>query len=323
MTIFPRVSIIVPAYNHEKYVGATIESVLNQTYENIELIIIDDGSHDRTWDIISSYRKQCENRLKGVIFDRQENAGKNVTLNKLMSLASGEYIFPVASDDVIAHDAIELFVKFLDGRDDYVLVVGENAIIDEEGRRCYWDKERNNVYSHDESEYMTFTELLEKASSKCIENFDSDKFGSYESLFFGNYIPNGYMIRKTVLDKIHGFTKKAPLEDWFLVLQIAKYGKMKFLRKLTYYYRWHSFNTMKNVEHMKIAEKETLLYEISLLKSEYLDLYKSVSEKISSKNKKCLFDAGWLKIYKTKDIESKLICFEFFGKKKFFGYKKL
>ena len=319
---FPKVSVIIPAYNHEKYVGATIESILNQTYKNIELIIIDDGSRDKTWDVISSYRKQCEDLLTGFSFKKQENSGTCVTWNRLISLTTGKYVFFIASDDIAASESVELFVKFLEQNDDYVLVVGENAIIDEEGRRCYWDKEKNNVYSPDESEYMTFTELLEKASSKCIENFDSDEFGSYESLFFGNYIPNGYMIRKIVLDKIHGFTKKAPLEDWFLVLQIAKYGKMKFLRRLTYYYRWHSFNTMKNIEQMRIAEKETLKYEISLLKSEYLDLYKSLSEKISSKNKRYLFNSKWLKIYKTKNIKFRMVGIELFGFCLNLNYKK-
>ena len=319
----PKVSVIIPAYNHEKYVGATIESILNQTYKNIELIIIDDGSRDKTWDVISSYRKQCEDHLTGFSFMKQENSGTCVTLNRLIALTTGKYVFIIASDDIAANESIESFVKFLEQNDDYVLVVGENAIIDEKGRRCYWDINRNNVYDPEKSVYKTFTEFLEKANRRRLGSFDSDEFGTYESLFSGNYIPNGYMIRKNVLDKIHGFTKKAPLEDWFLVLQIAKYGKMKFLRKLTYYYRWHSFNIVKNVEQMKVAGKKTLQYEISLLKSEYVNLYKSVSEKIFSKNKRYLFNVGWLKIYKTKNIETKLICFESFGKKKFFEYKKL
>ena len=318
----PKVSVIIPAYNHEKYVGATIESILNQTYENIELIIIDDGSRDKTWDVISSYEKQCEERLAGFIFKRQENSGTCVTLNRLTSLATGKYVFFIASDDIAASESVELFVKFLEQNDDYALVVGENAIIDEEGRRCCWDINRNNVYDSEKSVYKTFTEFLEKAHRKRLGSFDSDEFGTYESLFSGNYIPNGFMIRKDVLNKIHGFTKEAPLEDWFLVLQVAKYGRMKFLRELTYYYRWHSFNTIKNKEQVSAAGKKTFLYELSVLRSKYTELYDSLSDGIFRKNKKYLVNLRWLKIYKTRNIESRMVCIELFGFHLNVNYKK-
>lgn len=309
----PKVSVIIPAYNHEKYVGKTIESILNQTYENIELVIIDDGSRDKTWDVISSYEKQCEDRFAGFSFKKQENSGTCVTLNRLISQTTGKYVFIIASDDIAANESIELFVRFLEQNDDYVLVVGENAIIDEDGRQCYWDINRNNVYDHEKSVYKTFTEFLEKINRKRLENFDSDRFGTYESLFSGNYIPNGYMIRKDILKKIHAFTKEAPLEDWFLMLQVSKYGKMKFLRILTYYYRWHASNTIKNKELVGTAGKKTFLYEVKLLQNKYFDLYKLVSEKIFLKNKRYLINWGWLIIYKTKNIESKLFCIEFCG----------
>ena len=191
---FPKVSVIIPAYNHEKYVGATIESILNQTYKNIELIIIDDGSRDKTWDVISSYEKQCEERLAGFVFKRQENSGTCVTLSRLTSHATGKYVFFIASDDIAACESVKLFVKFLEQNDEYVLVVGENAIIDEEGRRCYWDINRNNVYDPEKSVYKTFTEFLEKTNRRRLGCFDSDEFGTYETLFSGNYIPNGFMI---------------------------------------------------------------------------------------------------------------------------------
>lgn len=313
MDNFPKVSVIIPAYNHEKYVGKSIESILNQTYKNIELIIIDDGSRDKTWDVISSYRKQCEDRLTGFFFKKQENSGTCVTLSRLISLTTGKYVFFIASDDIAESESIELFVKFLEQNDDYALVVGENAIIDEDGRRCYWDINRNNVYYSEESVYKTFTEFLENVNRKRLESFDSEEFGTYESLFSGNYIPNGYMIRRDILNKIHGFTKEAPLEDWFLMLQVSKYGKMKFLRMLTYYYRWHASNTIKNKELVNAAERKTFLYEVKLLQNKYSNLYKLVSEKMFLKNKRYLINWGWLIIYKTKNIESKLFCIEFCG----------
>ena len=318
----PKVSVIVPAYNHEKYVGKTIESIINQTYGNLEFIMIDDGSCDGTWDVISGYKKLCEERISQVIFIRQKNAGTCETLNRLISSASGKYVFFAASDDIISNKAIELFVEFLEQNDDYVLAVGENAIIDENGKRCYWDINRNNVYIPEEAAYKTFTEFLEKINRKRLENFDSEEFGTYKSLFSGNYIPNGFAIRKNVLDEMVPLNKNAPLEDWFLVLQVAKYGRMKFIREITYFYRWHSNNTVKNTEKMNLAVKKTLAYEVLLLRTRYNDLYRLVSENIFLNSRRYLLNWGGLKIYKTRNIEFKMVCIDLFGLRFNINYKK-
>ena len=64
MSINPLVSVIIPAYNHEKYIKKAIESIINQTYENIELIIVDDGSDDFTWNKIQEMKPLCEKRFR-------------------------------------------------------------------------------------------------------------------------------------------------------------------------------------------------------------------------------------------------------------------
>ena len=152
----PLVSVIIPAYNHENYVQETISSIINQTYQNIELIIIDDGSKDSTWQKILELKDKCEKRFSNVIFQTQKNEGTRKTLNKLLSLTKGEYIYLIASDDLAKPNAIELQANFLLNNKEYGLVVGDNEIIDEKSTICYWDKERNNVYSKDEAEFLTF-----------------------------------------------------------------------------------------------------------------------------------------------------------------------
>ena len=319
----PKVSVVIPAYNHEKYIGRAIDSILNQIYENIELIIIDDGSSDNTWTVISEYRARCEERFSDTRFIRQKNSGAYVTLNKLISCATGKYVFFIASDDVASHDAILLFVDYLENNSDYVLVVGENAIVDAYGKRCYWDKDRKNIYDPRNAVYMTFTDFLEVRSKDRLDSFDSNNFGSYETLLLGNYIPNGFLIRKCVLDRLVVCNDEVLLEDWFLVLQVAKYGKMKFLRRLTYYYRWHSRNTVKDAEKMQDLTKKTFTYEVMLLRSKFKDLYDSVSDGISKKRRKYFLNSRWLKIYKSRNIELKMFCFDILGKQFAFVYKKI
>ena len=109
----PLVSVIIPAYNHEKYVQETVKSIINQTYKNIELIIIDDGSTDNTWQKIQEIKEECEKRFKRVFFETKKNEGTCKTLTKLISLTQGEFVYLIASDDRAKPKAIEKEVAFL------------------------------------------------------------------------------------------------------------------------------------------------------------------------------------------------------------------
>ena len=262
MSNFPLVSILIPAYNHEKFVRQTIQSVINQTYKNIELIVIDDGSKDRTWDILQSLKKECEERFVRVDFATQKNAGTCITLNRLLNKAHGDFISIVASDDCMAAHGCERMIDFLCSHSEYILAVGDNEIIDGEGKIVYWDKERNIVYDKNKAIYFRFSEFLQRTTDV---NFLSEAFGSYNKLYISNHIPNGYIIRKNIFDKIQGFTKDAPLEDWYLMLQISKYGKMKFIDDVLFYYRWHGGNTIINNEKIKKYINKTREYENKLL----------------------------------------------------------
>lgn len=105
------ISVVIPAYNHEKFVDKTIKSIINQSYDTIELIIIDDGSKDETWKIIQSFQEECEKRFKRVVFGTQTNHGTCYMLNKLISLAAGEYIYLIASDDMAKENTLDSVVN--------------------------------------------------------------------------------------------------------------------------------------------------------------------------------------------------------------------
>lgn len=257
------VSVLIPAYNHEKYVQATIESIIAQSYQNIELIVVDDGSKDSTWQKIQEIKDKCENRFSRVHFETKDNEGTCKTLNKLLSLAQGEFVYLIASDDLAKPQAIEKEVEFLHHNTDYALVVGDNEVIDGNSQRCYWDKERNNIYDINDAKYKTFGDFLQQ-NRKDVD-FSLNQFGSYKSLYIDNYIPNGYLIRKFIFEKTGYYTPEAPLEDYWLMLQISKYAKMKYIDEILFSYRWHNTNTIKNTDKMIIFTAKTKEHEEKIL----------------------------------------------------------
>lgn len=259
----PLVSVLIPAYNHENYVQESIQSVIDQTYKNIELIVVDDGSKDNTWQKIQEMKDVCEKRFTNIHFETKQNEGTCATLNRLISLAEGEYIAILASDDLYKPQLIEKEYEFLSQNPDYTLCVGDNEIIDSNSKKCYWDKDRNCVYTDKEAKYKTFAEFF-KQKRKDIK-FNTNEFGTYKSLYANNYIPNGKLIRKNIFDRIGKYTKEAPLEDWWLMLQISKYGKMKYLDEILFSYRWHESNTVKDNKKMCKIINTTRRYENNLL----------------------------------------------------------
>lgn len=104
----PKVSVIIPAYNVEEYIGQCLESILNQTYKDFEVVIVDDGSNDRTVEIIEQY----QNKNSNISLLRQKNSGQSIARNKGLSVAKGEYIVYIDSDDWLASDdALEKLVN--------------------------------------------------------------------------------------------------------------------------------------------------------------------------------------------------------------------
>ena len=98
-----KISVIIPAYNAEKFLVESLQSVVNQTIDDFEIIVIDDGSTDSTLDILKNYEKSYENF--NVIC--QENAGPAAARNKGLDVAKGEYIYFFDADDVLELDALE------------------------------------------------------------------------------------------------------------------------------------------------------------------------------------------------------------------------
>ena len=257
------VSVVMPAYNHEKYVQGAIESIINQIYKNIELIVIDDGSKDSTWEKIQELKAKCEERFFNVHFETKENEGMCATLNKMITLAQGEYIYIIASDDLAKPEAIETELEFLMNNPDYSLCVGNNDIIDMDGNIAYWDEERHLVYDETKAKYKTTVEYIKTEHNY----FNNEQFGLYSTLCDGNYIPNGYLIRKSIYEKTGLYPVGPYLEDWWFNLQLSKYAKMKYIDKVLFSYRWHDSNAVKNNEKMYLINQNVRILEDKIIKN--------------------------------------------------------
>lgn len=254
----PLISVCIPAYNHEKYVERTIRSILAQTYGRIEMIVIDDGSEDDTWQALQSLHRACEERCERVVFETQTNQGTCTTMNRLLSMTRGNFIYLIASDDEAEPAALEELHRAITSGD-YVLAACDNYIIDADSNRVAWDGAQN-IRPWGEGDYGTFWEYA--CRNKRLTRADF-RFGSYRSLVRGNYVPNGYLIRRDALLAIGPLTKEAPLEDWWMHLQLSKIGAYTFVDKPLFRYRWHGANTAANAERMQALSRQTLLCELS------------------------------------------------------------
>lgn len=107
MSLQPLVSVIMPVYNGEKYLSQAIESILNQTFSNLELIIVDDGSSDGSVAIVEKYQQQD----KRVILIRQENRGVSSARNKALKFVQGEWVYFIDCDDVYFPNYIERMME--------------------------------------------------------------------------------------------------------------------------------------------------------------------------------------------------------------------
>lgn len=253
------VSVVIPSYNHESYIVHTIQSIIDQTYQNIEIVIVNDGSPDNSKDVIASMMPSCEERFVRAVFIDRENQGLMRTLNEGVAAAKGEYIYIIASDDSARPEAIETLHDFLSEHHEYVLAVGNNHFMDDKGAQTYWNEAQENVYDKSKATYISFAEFLQK--SRPDIDFHSDDFGDYRNLLLGNHVPNGYLIRKKSFDAVGGYSEDAPVEDMYLMMQLSKIGKLKYIDKVLFNYRWHNDNTIKKRDVMLKAFYKTMKVE--------------------------------------------------------------
>ncbi|WOD39269.1 glycosyltransferase family 2 protein [Nodosilinea sp. E11] len=128
--IGPKVSVVMTTYNSSSYLAEAVESILNQTVSDIEFIIVDDGSTDNTWDILTQYA-DCNQRIS--LIKNEENLGTAKSSNKGLSLATGEYIARFDSDDISLPNRLQEQIRYMEENPSVDLLTTSVEYIDTTG----------------------------------------------------------------------------------------------------------------------------------------------------------------------------------------------
>jgi glycosyltransferase involved in cell wall biosynthesis len=212
----PLLSIILPAYNQEKFVVEAIESILRQSLSDFELIVIDDCSNDKTFQIVSSI-----NDSRIILVRNQENLGLTHTLNFGLSIAKSDIVARMDADDIAFSDRLHIQYEYL-LKNPEVVAVG-----------CWITLFKDN---HDEIGVHKYP-----AEFKCLR----------AEFTFNNSIPHpGVMYRKSAVELLGGYTNDYPYaEDWDLWLRLIRSHNVSNIQQPLLYYRIHD----RSVSHQHSA----------------------------------------------------------------------
>jgi len=240
----PLVSIITPTYNHEKYIAECIESVLIQTYQNWEMIIIDDCSQDSTYDIALEYAKQ-DSRIK--VFRHKENYGAlnlDKTYNEALSMAKGEWIAILEGDDCWPHYKLERQIETVRNlTENTILLHGMIGYIHEDIKKVTIQRVRVSL-------------IHNPPYNAPYEAFDYLIYG------FNPVYAQTALIRKDALLKIGGFIQRPKdilLVDFPTWLRLSKLGQFYQDNTILAFWRRHTSSiTMNNQDKIAIAYVEAI-----------------------------------------------------------------
>lgn len=216
------VTVVIPSYNHERYVAAAVDSCLSQTYTNLEVIVVDDGSRDHSVELL---RERYSNDSRVRIFT-QENTGAHSAINEGIRLATGDYIAILNSDDVFHHRRIETLIQEA-GQANHSdsLVFSDLEFIDGEG--C-------PISEHERAhEYKTLQQRCHRTPS--------------EHLFFtGNLAmtSSNFFCSKALYESVGEFAALRYTHDWDWALRATAQRRPIWVRENLLRYRVHSSNTI-------------------------------------------------------------------------------
>lgn len=152
----PKISVVVPNYNYGQYIKERIDSILSQTYQNFELIILDDCSTDNSRDIIESYRGNSH--VSKIIYNEVNTGSPFIQWDKGINLCSGEWIWIAESDDKASPDFLSTLLDEINKNPDVVLAFSESHFIDSNGKILYiedsGETSDQSAYTHEGEEFV-------------------------------------------------------------------------------------------------------------------------------------------------------------------------
>ena len=218
----PMVSVILPNYNHVVYLKERIESILNQTYQNFELILLDDCSADNSCDILNAYKEHP--KVSALMLNEKNTGNTFLQWDRGIRLAKGQYVWIAESDDTADIHFLEATVAALELNPSAIMCLTGSILIDGQGQRMKrksrdrW-KETGEVKTFDGKEYVK------------------------HNLLYRNYVYNASMVlfKREVYDKLDkSFQQLRCAGDWQFWVEVAQEGKVVEVRRKLSYFRQHT-----------------------------------------------------------------------------------
>jgi hypothetical protein len=245
----PLVSVLMPAYNHAPYVRAAVESVLRQTYGNLELIAIDDASSDATWEVLQSF---VDGRLR--LYRHDANQGAHATLNEALKLANGEFIAIINSDDVYYPERLQKAVSCLTDNQSLGACFSRYDFLDDGG----------SIVRDSESLAADFPDAASGLGSA------AEALSCHEiqvlSLLASNYLhtTSNLVCRREVFEQVGQFRCFRYVHDYDFFLRLCRHRSVKVIQESLLGYRFHATNTLAESAAASVSETAAMMAEFLL-----------------------------------------------------------
>ena len=214
-----KVGIIIPNYNHSRYLTERIESVLGQTYQDFDLIILDDKSTDNSIDVIEKYRN--DRHVKQIVYNEVNSGSSFIQWNRGINTADNELIWIAESDDICDNTLLATLVAEFDRDPECVLAFSDSAFVDTTGA------------------------IIDSAEQQETVRMTGDEFiSSY--LYRANTVKNASSAlfkRKAALKAGQDYTNYRGAGDWLFWVEIATQGNIAWVRKPLNFFRQHENTT--------------------------------------------------------------------------------
>lgn len=236
----PLVSVLIPLYNHARYIKRCLDSILEDGYPRIEIIIIDDGSKDDSVALAQQwYAEQEPERIIRFELKSRPNRGVTRTVNELIAKVHGDYLVFLASDDYLLPGGITARLEYLRLHPAKLAVFGDSIVVDDCGSKTH-DSGIVGLYGG-HIEFLVREDLL-----------------AVELIYNWCVTGPGFMAYRKLFDQIGLYDESLTVEDWDMYLRIAARGLLGFIPSPVAAYRYHGGNSVLN-ENMKAEQLESLM----------------------------------------------------------------
>lgn len=238
----PLISVVIPSYNYETYIGAAIRSIMAQTYANIELVIIDDCSRDGSFALISSFAEAAGDRFTNVVVRQNEhNMGAHETINAGIEAAQGEYLAILNADDLYEPNRFSVLMEAMQKK---------NAMWGFSKVRCVGPN--GEPLANEQARF--FEHIQDKLRGKRYTALAA--VGENVGISTGNLL-----FSRQIYDGVGGFKNYKYVHDYDFFLRACLYDEPAFTDRTAYLYRLHGENTFLSLHEEGVRENRVVWLE--------------------------------------------------------------